>query len=266
MALAVSQLAPPAQPAAGAPGAPGEECKACQGQHKAHTCGKAGGGTAGAVGAVGAMGAMGVVSQTVDLQRSAEMLERLTAYEVKGEGGVPAALYASDITFAMPLPEPDEALGEAAPTQTRSGVMDSLLRASLLRYSALIPGVNYPMVYLGGRNTFFCWHVEDNHLYATNYVVAGAPKVWYGVPLSHMGALEEAWKASLPKLFDAHPDICYYKTCMFSPQVLAASGVPVYRAVHEAGSFMITTPGAYHAGFNTGFNIAESTNFAFCDW
>ena len=182
------------------------------------------------------------------------------------QGGVPAALYASDITFAMPLPEADEALGEAAPTQTRSGVMDSLLRASLLRYSALIPGVNYPMVYLGGRNTFFCWHVEDNHLYATNYVVAGAPKVWYGVPLSHMGALEAAWQASLPKLFDAHPDICYYKTCMFSPHVLAAAGVPVYRAVHEAGSFMITTPGAYHAGFNTGFNIAESTNFAFCDW
>ena len=53
---------------------------------------------------------------------------------------------------------------------------------------------------------------------------------------------------------------------MFSPHVLTAAGVPVYRAVHEAGSFMITTPGAYHAGFNTGFNIAESTNFAFCDW
>jgi len=35
----------------------------------------------------------------------------------------------------MPLPEPDEDLGEAAPTQTRSGVMDSLLKASLLRYS-----------------------------------------------------------------------------------------------------------------------------------
>ena len=47
----------------------------------------------------------------------------------------------------------------------------------------------------------------------------------------------------MPKLFDAHPDICYYKTCMFSPHVLAAAGVPVYRAVHEAGSFMITTPG-----------------------
>ena len=95
-----------------------------------------------------------------------QMLERLCAHEQ----GAAASLYASDITFSMPLPEPDEARGEAAPTQTRSGVMDSLLRASLLRFSPLIPGVNYPMTYIGARNTFFCWHVEDNHLYATNYL------------------------------------------------------------------------------------------------
>ena len=36
---------------------------------------------------------------SLPLTRSAEMLERLSAYEVKGEGGVPASLYASDITF-----------------------------------------------------------------------------------------------------------------------------------------------------------------------
>ena len=81
--------------------------------------------------------------------------------------------------------------GEVTATQTRSGIMDSLLRASLLRFSPLIPGVNYPMTYVGARNTFFCWHVEDNHLYATNYLVAGAPKVWYGVPPSHVTQVRE---------------------------------------------------------------------------
>ena len=48
--------------------------------------------------------------------------------------------------------------------------------------------------------------------------------------------------------------------------ILRAFGIPVYRATHEAGAFMFTSPAAYHTGFNTGFNIAESTNFAFTDW
>ena len=97
-------------------------------------------------------------------------------------------------------------------------------------------------------DTFFCWHVEDNHLYATNYVVSGAPKVWYGVPSSSMEAMEQVWKAVFPTLFSRHPDLYYWKTCIFSPFVLQAFGVKVFRAVHEPGTFMFTTPAAYHTG------------------
>eukprot|EP00965_Chrysotila_dentata_P047776 1584580-Pleurochrysis_carterae.AAC.1 len=50
--------------------------------------------------------------------------------------------------------------------------MDAVLRASLLRFSPHIPGVNYPMAYVGSRNSFFCWHVEDNLLYAASFLQA----------------------------------------------------------------------------------------------
>lgn len=39
-----------------------------------------------------------------------------------------------------------------------------------------------------------------------------------------------------------------------------------YQITQEAGEFMITFPYGYHAGFNHGFNCAESTNFATLRW
>ena len=38
------------------------------------------------------------------------------------------------------------------------------------------------------------------------------------------------------------------------------------KVVQRPGDFILTFPGAYHAGFNHGFNIAESTNFATRRW
>jgi len=42
--------------------------------------------------------------------------------------------------------------------------------------------------------------------------------------------------------------------------------VLVMQITQEAGEFMITFPFSYHAGYNHGFNCAESTNFATKRW
>ncbi len=53
---------------------------------------------------------------------------------------------------------------------------------------------------------------------------------------------------------------------MISPAVLQQNSIKYYRMVQNPGDFVITYPGSYHAGFNMGFNIAESTNFATNAW
>ena len=77
-------------------------------------------------------------------------------------------------------------------------------------------------------------------------------QVWYGVPAHASEALEEAMRDALPHLFEAAPSLMYQLVTMLSPTQLKARGVPVCRLVHQEGSFVITFPNAYHAGFNTG--------------
>lgn len=53
---------------------------------------------------------------------------------------------------------------------------------------------------------------------------------------------------------------------LISPQILKKYSIPFNKITQEQGEFMITFPYAYHAGFNHGFNCAESTNFALPRW
>lgn len=57
-----------------------------------------------------------------------------------------------------------------------------------------------------------------------------------------------------------------HKTFIVSPTILANNGIPVQRCVQHQGEFMITFPYGYHAGYNLGFNCAESVNFALDSW
>ena len=53
---------------------------------------------------------------------------------------------------------------------------------------------------------------------------------------------------------------------MVSPKYLRANGVDVRKLIQRPGEFVITFPRSYHAGFSTGFNIAEAVNFGSNSW
>ena len=129
-----------------------------------------------------------------------------------------------------------------------------------------IPGVNIPMLYVGMLFSSFCWHVEDHFMYAINFIHHGACKQWYGIPAHGAEKFEAVFRKMFPHLINGQPAILHMLVTQISPSLLAREGVPVYKIVHEPGTFIITFPRAYHAGFNQGFNIAESVNFTTPSW
>ena len=98
----------------------------------------------------------------------------------------------------------------------------------------------------------FCWHNEDNFLFSINYLHEGAPKLWYGVPGASANIFEEAMRTLNPTLFARTPHLLMGLVTATPPGALAALGVPLVRAVQNAGDVIITFPRAYHGGFNLG--------------
>ena len=55
---------------------------------------------------------------------------------------------------------------------------------------------------------------------------------------------------------------------MFDPQRMHDNGckVKLFRGVQEEGTFLYVVPRAYHYGFNCGFNVTETVNYATVPW
>lgn len=51
-----------------------------------------------------------------------------------------------------------------------------------------------------------------------------------------------------------------------SCSILKAEGIPVYRCVQYPREFVLVFSGAYHSGFDCGFNCSEAVSFAPLEW
>ncbi|XP_027851769.2 probable lysine-specific demethylase 4B [Aphis gossypii] len=133
-------------------------------------------------------------------------------------------------------------------------------------YGIKIDGVNTAYLYFGMWKTSFSWHTEDMDLYSINYIHEGKPKSWYAIPPEHGRRFERVANGFFSADFSACPAYLRHKMSMISPQLLAKNSIPFDKITQEKGEFIITFPYGYHAGYNHGFNMAESTNFASPRW
>lgn len=104
------------------------------------------------------------------------------------------------------------------------------------------------------------------NLLSINYLHAGAPKYWYAIAEEDTDRFESLMASMFSHQANACPQFLRHKRSLVSPSLLTKAGISYTTQVQRAGDIIITFPGAYHFGFNTGFNCAESTNFAVPEW
>ncbi|XP_076026462.1 uncharacterized protein LOC143016165 [Genypterus blacodes] len=176
--------------------------------------------------------------------------------------------YWKNLTFVSPIYGADVSgsLYDEDVDEWNIGHLNSVLDVIEEDCGVSIQGVNTPYLYFGMWKTTFSWHTEDMDLYSINYLHFGEPKSWYAIPPEHGKRLERLATGFFPNSFKGCEAFLRHKMTLISPSILKKYGIPFDKITQEAGEFMITFPYGYHAGFNHGFNCAESTNFASLRW
>ncbi|XP_017316656.1 lysine-specific demethylase 4C [Ictalurus punctatus] len=176
--------------------------------------------------------------------------------------------YWKNVTFVPPIYGADVSgtLYDEDVEEWNIGHLNSILDVIEEDCGVSIQGVNTPYLYFGMWKTSFSWHTEDMDLYSINYLHFGEPKFWYAIPPEHGKRLERLATGFFPNSFKSCEAFLRHKMTLISPSVLKKYSIPFDKITQEAGEFMITFPYGYHAGFNHGFNCAESTNFASLRW
>ncbi|KAJ7986383.1 hypothetical protein DPEC_G00339340 [Dallia pectoralis] len=173
-----------------------------------------------------------------------------------------------NLTFNPPLYGADVngSLYDPDVTEWNLGHLNTLLDTVEKESGIKIKGVNTPYLYFGMWKSTFAWHTEDMDLYSINYLHFGETKSWYVVPPEHGKRLERLAKGFFPGSAQSCEAFLRHKMTLISPSILKKYGIPFEKITQEAGEFVVTFPFGYHAGFNHGFNCAESTNFATQRW
>ncbi|KAJ3361321.1 hypothetical protein GGF31_002266 [Allomyces arbusculus] len=183
-----------------------------------------------------------------------------TALGDSAGSGLPP-LYGAD-TLGTLFPSADE------PRGWNCNRLDTALAVVLKKMVGSLPGVNVPYLYFGTWRATFAWHVEDADLFSLNYLHFGAPKQWYAVAPKSARLFERTLDNEFAHEARKCPQYLRHKGAHVSPAALARlqPQLQVQRMVQFKHDIILTFPKGYHAGFNLGFNCAESVNFVLPRW
>ncbi|UJR13408.1 hypothetical protein I4U23_000423 [Adineta vaga] len=153
------------------------------------------------------------------------------------------------------------------PTETIFNLNDIPSKSLLSLTNQQIKGITTPFLHVGMFASMFSIHTEESDLFSMNYMHEGSSKFWYIIPSSNADQLEQCLHDS-DILQTSHCQApLRHKTLFPNPNELIQSyNIPVYRIEQCPNDIIVTFPRAYHWGFNSGFNIAESVNFALPSW
>ena len=129
-------------------------------------------------------------------------------------------------------------------------------------------GITDPYLYIGGLKTTFGWHVEDLNMASINYLHFGKPKFWYCISKKDFKKFEHFVKSLFPFEFLNCSQFLRHKVVIVDPYFVREylPEIQIFKILQKEGEFVITMNSSYHCGFNFGFNIAESVNFATPCW
>lgn len=176
--------------------------------------------------------------------------------------------YWKSLHFMPPIYGADVADSITDPEVTAMNIahLDTILKHYEEDTGQVFAGVNSPYLYFGMWKATFSWHVEDMDFYGINFLHYGMPKTWYCVPPKYGYLMERAAAALFPNVASWCTNFMRHKTCLIAPNIMDEMGVPYQKVIQEERDIIVVFPYAYHSGFNHGYNIAESTNFASERW
>lgn len=86
------------------------------------------------------------------------------------------------------------------------------------------------------------------------------------MPSNQYKQFEDVARKYFPEAGKECAEFLRHKTFLINPNIIHDNGITVNRCIQYPGEFVITFCGAYHAGFNVGYNCAEAVNFACKNW